>query len=88
MIVVIQPLIDSRLSFSSNCVYMKQLLALIAVSLPGLVMAHPGHGHDDGWSIVHYIFNYEHAIPLAFAVIVAIILFSRVKVARKINKDI
>lgn len=67
---------------------MQQLLALIAASLPGLVMAHPGHGHDDGWSIIHYLFNYEHAIPFAFAVIVAIILFSRVKVARKIDRNI
>lgn len=88
MIVVIQPLIVRQLSFTSNCAHMKQLLALIAVVLPGMVMAHPGHGHDDGWSILHYMFNYEHAIPLAFAVVVAIILVARVKGTRKIHKDI
>ncbi|MCF8237637.1 MAG: hypothetical protein K9I85_05735 [Saprospiraceae bacterium] len=67
---------------------MKKLMFLIALSLPGWIQAHPGHGVDEGWSILHYTFSAEHAIPLVLGLVAGVILWTRVKVIKKIKKDI
>ncbi len=67
---------------------MKKLIFLIALFLPGMILAHPGHGVSDGWSILHYTINVEHAIPLVLAVTAGIILYTKIRVVKKINKDI
>lgn len=49
---------------------MKKLLSffiLPALLLPFSVMAHPGHGDSDGYTIIHYFREPVHAvIPLVF----------------------
>ena len=42
----------------------KAILMLIIVALPGIMMAHSGHGDHshDGWSIIHYFTQPEHAL--------------------------
>ena len=46
-------------------------LAILMV-MPGLLMAHPGHGHDNPLSPGHYIFNPEHALPVMLALVVSV----------------
>ena len=79
--------LQPRLSWFSNCLLMKTLLSILILFIPVLAMTHPGHGADDGWSIVHYLFNYEHAIPFALVVVVAIILFARLLDVKKSAKN-
>lgn len=50
------------------------LLLAIAASA-SIASAHPGHGHEDGWSIVHFLVNAEHVLPYV-AVVVALVLIS------------
>ncbi len=38
--------------------------------LPLLVVAHPGHGETDGFSIIHYFSEPMHAIATAGALVV------------------
>jgi hypothetical protein len=49
---------------------MKKLIAgLSALSLiPSAVNAHPGHGHEDPWSPLHYLANAQHSFFLWIAV--------------------
>jgi hypothetical protein len=39
-------------------------LASLAISTPFLSSAHPGHGDTDGFSIIHYFTEPDHAIVL------------------------
>ncbi len=41
---------------------MKATLILIATSLPVWLLAHPGHGETEGFSIIHYFTEPMHAI--------------------------
>jgi hypothetical protein len=45
---------------------MRKLSLFLALILPVLLMAHPGHGDhthdDDGYSIIHYFTQPEHAL--------------------------
>lgn len=51
----------------------RTVLMLIIVSLPELMMAHPGHGDHthDGWSIIHYFTQPDHAI-VSIAIVVSL----------------
>ena len=51
----------------------KVVLVLIIVSLPELMLAHPGHGDHshDGWSIIHYFTQPNHAI-VSFAIVISL----------------
>ncbi|HMS99955.1 MAG TPA: hypothetical protein PLQ57_16005 [Saprospiraceae bacterium] len=64
----------------------KVVLVLIIVSLPELMLAHPGHGDHshDGWSIIHYFTQPEHAlvsiaIVLSLAVVVIVMKKSKAR---------
>ena len=66
----------------------KAILMLIIVALPGIMMAHSGHGDHshDGWSIIHYFTQPEHAlvsiaIVLSLAVVVIVIKKSKTRKA-------
>jgi hypothetical protein len=41
---------------------MKKLTASLALLLPALTWAHPGHGGTDGYTIIHYFSEPQHAI--------------------------
>lgn len=51
----------------------KVVLVLIIVSLPELMLAHPGHGDHshDGWSIIHYFTQPDHAI-VSIAIVISL----------------
>lgn len=55
--------------------FVKAALILIIVSLPGLTHAHPGHGDHthDGWSVIHYFTQAEHAL-VSVAIVISLIL--------------
>lgn len=38
------------------------------ITTPAILMAHPGHGHENPLSPGHYVANPEHFIPLALTV--------------------
>lgn len=67
---------------------MKKLIFFIALLLPGILLAHPGHGVDDGWSILHYTVSIEHAIPLILVLMIGVVLFIRFRIIKKVYKDI
>lgn len=60
----------------------KVILMLIIVSLPEMMLAHPGHGDHthDGWSIIHYFTQPEHAVvSIAIVISVAWVTFYLLK---------
>ena len=54
---------------------MKKLAAFMATLLPLFTMAHPGHGNTDGYTIIHYFLEPQHAIiTLSIIAVVALII--------------
>ena len=54
--------------------------ALSAVGLflsAGELAAHPGHGSEEGWSLLHWLGEPEHFIPLAGALLLGGLLSAR-----------
>jgi putative Mn2+ efflux pump MntP len=49
---------------------MKRILAAAAVLFPLATMAHPGHGETDGYTIIHYFTEPQHAI-ITFGILAA-----------------
>jgi hypothetical protein len=41
---------------------MKKITASLALLLPAITWAHPGHGETDGYTITHYFSEPQHAI--------------------------
>jgi hypothetical protein len=56
---------------------LKTILLAGVVSSPLAVFAHAGHGHENPLSPGHYLWNPEHAIPLALTLIVVLFLVGR-----------
>ncbi|MBS1513023.1 MAG: hypothetical protein JST86_19460 [Bacteroidetes bacterium] len=54
---------------------MKKMFLALSLLLPLFTIAHPGHGDDDGFTIIHYIKEPVHAIPLIGALVVTILLY-------------
>jgi len=50
------------------------LLAGVTLS-PLALLAHSGHGHENPLSPGHYLGNAEHALPLALAVTLIVVMF-------------
>lgn len=60
----------------------KAVLMLIIVSMPEMMLAHPGHGDHshDGWSIIHYFTQPEHAlVSIAIVLSLAVVVIVRKK---------
>ena len=60
----------------------KAVLMLIIVSHPEMMLAHPGHGDHshDGWSIIHYFTQPEHAlVSIAIVLSLAVVVIVRKK---------
>lgn len=66
---------------------MKKMLAsvLTFAVLPGSLFAHPGHGETDGYTIIHYFTEPDHAVYTVSALIVGIVLFLKLR-SRKAGK--
>lgn len=53
---------------------MKKIIASAAVLMPLLTMAHPGHGETDGYTIIHYFTEPQHAI-ITFGILAAAVVY-------------
>jgi hypothetical protein len=62
---------------------MKKITCLLAASLPILAFAHPGHGGSDGYTIIHYFSEPQHAIISLAVMAAAIVLIVRERNKRK-----
>ncbi len=62
---------------------MKKISFLLAASLPILAFAHPGHGGSDGYTIIHYFSEPQHAIITLGVMAGAIVLIVRERNKRK-----
>ncbi len=49
---------------------MKKIIASAALLMPLITMAHPGHGGTDGYTIIHYFTEPQHAI-ITFGILAA-----------------
>jgi putative Mn2+ efflux pump MntP len=58
---------------------MKRLMLLIALLLPLLTWAHPGHGETEGFTIKHYMVEPEHVLFALLALAVVIFFVGRKK---------
>ena len=43
----------------------------------GELQAHPGHGSEEGWSLLHWLGEPEHALPIAAALILGVVIAAR-----------
>lgn len=50
-------------------------IAIVALLLPVLSMAHEGHGHTHGFTIKHYFVEPEHVVASLLAVAVGVWFF-------------
>lgn len=53
---------------------MKKIIATAAVLMPLITMAHPGHGDTDGYTIIHYFTEPQHAI-ITFGILAAMAVY-------------
>lgn len=53
---------------------MKKIIASAAVLMPLITMAHPGHGETDGYTIIHYFTEPQHAI-ISFGILAAMAVY-------------
>jgi hypothetical protein len=68
-----------------------RILLVVAANTitPAILMAHPGHGHENPLSPGHYVANPEHFIPLALtigAVLMAVSAYRMYMNRQKQNK--
>ena len=64
---------------------MKKISSLLAASLPLVAFAHPGHGGTDGYTIIHYFSEPQHAFISLGVMAAAIVLIVRERNKRKAN---
>lgn len=53
-----------------NHFYMKKIIASLATLTPLLALAHPGHGESEGYTIIHYFSEPQHALVTLGVVVV------------------
>ncbi|MEI8097187.1 MAG: hypothetical protein WCG74_00040 [Sediminibacterium sp.] len=56
---------------------MKKIIGALALLLPATTWAHPGHGETDGYSIIHYFSEPQHAIITLGVMTIAVIYILR-----------
>lgn len=58
---------------------MKKTLSLLGGLIPFLSFAHDGHGHTEGFTIIHYMTEAEHLVPVLVAGGVLYWLYKRMR---------
>lgn len=53
---------------------MKKVIVALAVLLPAISWAHPGHGDTDGYTIIHYFTEPQHAV-ITLGVLAAVTVY-------------
>jgi hypothetical protein len=61
-------------------------LSLLALFLPLISLAHPGHGETDGYTITHYFVEPIH-IVFSVGVLIAVVAFVRLLEKNKQQKE-
>jgi len=51
-------------------------LSLFFMALPNIVLAHPGHGETEGFTITHYFIEPVHAI-VSIVIVAALVVYIR-----------
>lgn len=64
-------------SASSIRVALRALSAIGLFLSAGELSAHPGHGTEEGWSLLHWLGEPEHFVPLAGALLLVALLSVR-----------
>jgi hypothetical protein len=54
--------------------YMKKITTAAVILFPLASWAHPGHGGTDGYTIIHYFTEPQHAI-ITFGILAAVAIF-------------
>jgi hypothetical protein len=62
------------------------LLATLALITPLLTIAHPGHGETEGFSIIHYMVETDHAVVLGALALCAGIYYLYAKSKKQTQK--
>lgn len=52
---------------------MKKCIGVLAAVFPLAAMAHPGHGETDGYTIIHYFSEPQHALVTLGAIILTLV---------------
>ncbi len=66
---------------------MKRVLILLALMLPFISNAHPGHGGTDGFTITHYFTEPQHVTFILLAMAVVIFFLGRSKEIKDTEKQ-
>lgn len=53
---------------------MKKIIATVAVLLPLITLAHPGHGETEGYTIIHYFTEPQHAL-ITLGILAAVVVY-------------
>lgn len=61
---------------------MKKIIAAAFILLPAITWAHPGHGETEGYTIIHYFTEPQHAL-----VTLGILAITAVYIARERKKN-
>ena len=56
---------------------MKKIIATVAVLLPLITLAHPGHGETEGYTIIHYFTEPQHALITLGILAAAVVYIAR-----------
>lgn len=56
---------------------MKKTIAFAATLLPFVSFAHHGHGNTEGFTIIHYLLEPAHLIPVMIVSVVACFLYKK-----------
>lgn len=62
---------------------LKSILGFLLVAAPFSAFAHDGHGVFNGGEIAHYLTSPGHAIPILAVVLVAVLVYRRVRKSAK-----
>ncbi len=66
---------------------MKRVLILLALLLPFISNAHPGHGGSDGFTIIHYFTEPQHVTFILLSMAVVIFFLGRNKEVKEVEKQ-
>ena len=63
---------------------MKKIIGAVAMLLPAISWAHPGHGETEGFSIIHYFIEPQHALISLGVMSIAVVYIIRERRKNKV----